>query len=420
MRRSRVLVLGKYPPLVGGTAQHTTEWVTALSEAGVTVDLVTVSAPDSRWVMSETDRPTPSIDGITVHRVGERRRRYTTPDAAPWVTMLAAKALKLGTHTTYDAIIAFPLEPFGVAGLIASKTLQVPLVLSHAGSDLFDLARLPELEHTYREVVSSARYTACTLKGARELLRLGARLEQLVPLRTADVEVEVPLERRSEGPLRVLHYGKIAPGKDLTALVSAVRDVAAAGGRVNLTIIGDGPDEYKAALRNPLREARELGADVRIKPFLNRLSLLEEVRNADYVAFLETNAHNPGHVSRIPSEAVALGTCVLGTSYGLSRAWPLNEEPRHLENCYIVDDSRGNTISKALLYGLRDPSKLQLMASNAALSLQGQSRPGLNAEDLSSYVASLITERDSWSTSFQSEVEAFQLLADFAFMEVAE
>ena len=95
---------------------------------------------------------------MTVHWTDpvERSQSYI-PMASPFVSKLAGIAARVHTERPFDVIHSHYLEPYGVAGLLASQITGVPHVVRMAGSDAGRLWRHPQLETLYDHVLRSAQ-----------------------------------------------------------------------------------------------------------------------------------------------------------------------------------------------------------------------------------------------------------------------
>src|SRR5262249_60010510 len=87
---------------------------------------------------------------VTVHWTDpvDRSQSYI-PMASPFVSKLAATAAQAHSDRSFDVIYSHYLEPYGVAGFLASQMTGVPHVARMAGSDAGRLWRHPQLAPLY-------------------------------------------------------------------------------------------------------------------------------------------------------------------------------------------------------------------------------------------------------------------------------
>ena len=109
--------------------------------------------PDD-WARCEAQFSTGSL---TVHWSDpvDRSQSYI-PMASPFVSKLASIAAKAHAERTFDVIYSHYMEPYGVAGYLASEITGVPHVVRMAGSDAGRLWHHPQLDTLYDHVLRSA------------------------------------------------------------------------------------------------------------------------------------------------------------------------------------------------------------------------------------------------------------------------
>ena len=85
----------------------------------------------------------------------DRSQSYI-PMASPFVSKLATIAARAHSAHPFDVIYSHYLEPYGVAGYLASQMTGVPHVVRMAGSDAGRLWHHPQFEALYDHVLRSA------------------------------------------------------------------------------------------------------------------------------------------------------------------------------------------------------------------------------------------------------------------------
>src|SRR3989442_1414312 len=85
----------------------------------------------------------------------DRSQSYI-PMASPFVSKLAAIAARVHSKHPFDVIFSHYMEPYGIAGHLASQITGVPHVARMAGSDAGRLWQHPQFEALYDHVLQSA------------------------------------------------------------------------------------------------------------------------------------------------------------------------------------------------------------------------------------------------------------------------
>jgi hypothetical protein len=138
----RICIIGKFPPIQGGAPARTYWSAHGLAALGHEVHMVTnakEAVAPFRMLMRVEDweRSAAAHDegSVTVHWTDpvDRSQSYI-PMASPFVSKLAAVAARAHSERPFDVIYSHYLEPYGVAGWIASQMTDVPHVIRTAGS----------------------------------------------------------------------------------------------------------------------------------------------------------------------------------------------------------------------------------------------------------------------------------------------
>lgn len=219
-------------------------------------------------------------DGVRVHRfrhAGRFADRLGALRAVPPATLaafliaMARTAARRVREEKLDLIHAYWVAPGGVAGVLAGRLANVPVVATAAGTDLNEL---PDRAPAARAVVS------WTLQRLDGLIALGSALRaRAIRLGTASRRARVILEdagvdpafaaagraaRPTDGPPVLLFAGRLAHPKRVDLLLAALPAIRRAHPAARLRIIGDGEERERleaAARRLGVAEAVDfLGA----------------------------------------------------------------------------------------------------------------------------------------------------------------
>jgi glycosyltransferase involved in cell wall biosynthesis len=284
------------------------------------------------------------------------------PMASPFVSKLAGTAARVHSERPFDVIYSHYLEPYGVAGLLASQITEVPHVVRMAGSDAGRLWCHPQLEALYDHVLKSGEAVISGGAVARYAVSRG-----IDPMRIAfDGRIVVPDDLFSpQGPaldlaslraevgedcdLRDLMwgdfdgarpyfgiYGKLGGWKGSFALLDALACLKREGIDVGLVALAHGQPAVEKAFRTRVR-ALELQDRVLQLPFLPHWRVPEFLRGCLAVCCLEQGFPITVHMPIIPREVLLAGTCLVGSTEVL-RKLPGYGRLIHGYGCVAVKD----------------------------------------------------------------------------------
>jgi hypothetical protein len=145
----RICIVGKFPPIQGGVAVRTFAYAHGLAARGHQVHVVTNAdevRPPYRVFMRPEDSSLCEAEygsGLVKLHSTEPvdRSQHHIPMASPFVTKLASLALEVCASEAIEVIFSFYMEPYGIAGHLASLSLGIPHVVRTAGSDAGEAAR---------------------------------------------------------------------------------------------------------------------------------------------------------------------------------------------------------------------------------------------------------------------------------------
>jgi glycosyltransferase involved in cell wall biosynthesis len=376
-----VLVFGKYPPIQGGTSSQVLNTVRHLAAAGHRIDVVTngrEAEPGSRAILTNGDLA--FLEAL--HRVdgpGSISSHHTTPLGStaylPWAQPYGSKLFGLGVDltrsTSYDLVVGWYFEPYGLVAAQVASAAGVPLLLRHAGSDLARLSRHPDLRSAYRWMLGRAEVILTGPRSRRVLTGLGADVETFrfagpgslpdyftgppAPIDVIELKgaaraafaatsLRGPVRAMLEGNLEVAPVGpvigicgKVAESKGSYDLLLALERMAEDG--VEFTLLGAlGGQE---ALLVPWLEALEATAHLRhrsiILPLLAPWRMPGFFDACDVVCLLERAFDVALHRTRVPLEVFQRGrTLVL--SEEMSQKVYFSEKLEDRANYLSVED----------------------------------------------------------------------------------
>jgi glycosyltransferase involved in cell wall biosynthesis len=361
----RICAIVKYPPIEGGVSAQTYWMCRALAAQGHDVFVVTNAdevEPEYRaWFFGDDQERLqlqhPGAGSVRVRssHAWDARQYSHVPAGNPSAAKLAAMATEVVREQDCDLILAFYLEPYGVAANLAAAWTGRPFAVRHSGSDRYRLMGHPDLGLAYKEVLRAA--TAVLGSGA-DLAAFGIPRDRVIrapggyippefspsasPLdlnaliRQLSAEAASPLLNSAElTALPVLGvYGKFGPQKGTLDLLRAVAALRERGTDLQLVMLGGGTSwpAVQAAIR-------DYGiADVTWRlPFIAPWRVPSFIRACDAVCFLEHGFDISEHRPGVAGEVMACGTPLI-VSGEIAAKQPAAAELADGKNCYIVPD----------------------------------------------------------------------------------
>lgn len=160
-----MLLIGKYPPCQGGIASKA-YWLTcAMDKRGIEVDVVT-------WVpdVARSHQPGNLPTSVRLAQLPTEEPPWHLPGTDLAVERLVAAALEMAETRRPSLVEANYLAPYGTAALIVARTLDIPLLLRHAGSDVAKLGTWEPTRRALKTLIHSADAVVTALDSSTELL----------------------------------------------------------------------------------------------------------------------------------------------------------------------------------------------------------------------------------------------------------
>jgi glycosyltransferase involved in cell wall biosynthesis len=390
----RICIIGKYPPIQGGVSMRTYWTAHGLASLGHDVHVVTnakeatlpfrmhMRAAD--WERCEASYATGSV---TVHWTDPvDRSQFYIPMASPFVSKLATIAATAHSAHRFDVIFSHYLEPYGVAGYLASQMTGLPHVARMAGSDAGRLWRHPQFEAIYDHVLRSAEIVVAAHVVAERAMQRGVKPERIaagggyalpddlftpdgpqLDLPTLRAEIATDSELRAalwgdlaEGLPHFGIYGKLGESKGTFALLSALHELKRLGVNVGLVALAHGRAQIEERFRTRVQEL-ELTDRVLQIPFLPHWRVPEFLRGCLAVCCLEQDFPIGFHNPITPLEVLLCGACFVGSTEVI-RKLPCWERLPHSYGCVAIQDVNDVAeLSKKLAAIVADPAPAALM-----------------------------------------------------------
>ncbi len=366
----RICIIGKFPPIQGGVSMRTYWTAYRLAERGHEVHVLTnakEAGPPFRMHMRQEDWARCEAQfkngSLTVHWSDpvDRSQSYL-PMASPFVSKLAAMAATLHAKRPFDVIYSHYMEPYGVAGHLASEITGVPQVVRMAGSDAGRLWHHPQLEALYDHVLRSAEIVIAGGSVARRAIEHGVEAGRIafgggyeVPetfftpngpvldFQALRKEVEssgeagdpfwgeLSGERKHFGV-----YGKLGETKGSFALLSAMHRLKLAGVDIGLVALAHGMPKVEQKFRQMAQEL-DLGDRILQIPFLPHWRVPEFLRGCLAVCCLEQDFPIRIHTPVVAREVLLCGCCLVASAE-LLRKLPGHDRLASGYGCVAIDN----------------------------------------------------------------------------------
>ena len=377
----RILVIGKYPPILGGVSSQTYFTCKSLAERGHQVYIVTngLECEPSLRSCPLANRNGDSVSSANpcVIDISALANFAYVPWASPFLSRIIGASLRVVREESIDLIVGWYFEPFGLAAAIVGAVSGVPYLLRHAGSDLGKLSKNADLCESYRFATAGAA-AMITSGGSSEVLDklvniLGAKPERVVTLHNCQLPSEfrrsrqncsgtapkvnslinrvtwfedLQLEDDTKSWLKQTHsnyrqglptiaiFGKVGKTKGTWDLISALENLPDSIAYNFVCMSGGKPDDYGQFAKR-LQDTSRLCSRVVVLPPCPPWLVGEMLASVDAVCCLEYNFPVSIHAPRIPREVLASGACLVISSE-IADKQPYGNSLVHGKNCYIV------------------------------------------------------------------------------------
>jgi glycosyltransferase involved in cell wall biosynthesis len=372
----RICIIGKYPPIQGGVSMRTYWTAYRLAERGHDVHVVTnakEASPPFRMHMRPEDWTRCEAQfgngSLTVHWSDpvDRSQSYI-PMASPFVSKLASIAAKLHEERSFDVIYSHYMEPYGVAGYLASEISGVPHVVRMAGSDAGRLWHHPQLDTLYDHVLRSAERVIAVGAVRQRAIERGVNPSRIafgggytLPETFFTPNGPVMNIKSLISELRSVEsigdtlwgdfsgernyfgvYGKLGETKGSFALLAAMHRLKLAGVYIGLVALAHGRPDFERRFR---QMAQELGLTDRILqvPFLPHWRVPEFLRGCLAVCCLEQDFPIRIHSPMVAREALLCGCCLVASTEVLGKLPEYDRLPSGygcvaVDNVYDIDE----------------------------------------------------------------------------------
>ena len=156
-----ILFISKYPPIEGGVASRN-YWLTrALGARGINIHVITNALAVEEMWREELDLSDPRVmerfkpDHVHIHSL-KIDPPHHIPYSQAYLSRMVNLGLKIIGEHGADLIDAHYLEPYGTAGFVIKQITGLPLIIKHAGSDMYRLFQHKEFRYFLGRVLQGA------------------------------------------------------------------------------------------------------------------------------------------------------------------------------------------------------------------------------------------------------------------------
>ena len=317
----RILIIGKYPPIEGGTMSATYWLARGLGEAGATVTVVT----NADRVEEKYRIPLNLKDHATQHnympenvlvRSLEKEPPAHIPFSESFVSRLANLGLRAVAERGADVVYAHYLEPYGVAALMVKQFTGIPFAIRHAGSDIYRLLRSEDLSLVLGRTLQNADLLFMSSSLRRLTRRLRIPRYKVAPIVRRALPPQFSPEgekfafpsewQRPKGVPLIVYFGKTARNKGIMEMLEVIATMKQ---DVRLLMVTNG--NMLEQVKKRVAEDEQLQKRVWFSDFVAPWVVPQILRSADVLMQLENKFPIPIHTPTQPHEGVACGVPLL-------------------------------------------------------------------------------------------------------------
>lgn len=377
---ARITIVGKYPPIQGGTSASVYWAANALAENKFKVQVVTNAdevEPEFRVFVDsnalETEKASTDGGCLRVSNVSSLKRGSYIPWSNPFVSKLLGLTLQVAANNESDLIVGWYFEPYGVVAALAGTILQKPVVLRHAGSDVGRLSLHPDLKSTYGWMLNNVQHILTSPRMKNILYDLGAPKDRLryieaaklprqfgacpqklnvndwaanfskwaSPIALPDEIIKsiqtVNTKQFDPGKTTICSYGKTGETKGSYAILQALDEVAKQRIDFNFISLACGHAVNLEKYYNLFLKTERLASCSWILPPMPPWKIPSLLAVANIGLFLENRFPISFHAPKIPREILASESCLV-SSQEIIEKHPFRDSFVDGENVVVIKD----------------------------------------------------------------------------------
>jgi glycosyltransferase involved in cell wall biosynthesis len=349
-----ICFIGKYPP-IEGQVSTVNFWLARALAGKHNVHFITNSFEDRNahnMILTPQDEDFMQSSGVKGYlklypTVNTGRQEFYLPFSKPFVTKLSSLALEVISNNKIDIIFSSYLEPYAVAGYIASSLTDVPHVITHAGSDIGKLAHNPQLKQVYAKIIEKAAFFAAKSEFAKSVFpSTSVKSNHFWPqhycppdeyfnLQIKPMDINSFLERNRDviendlfwhcnkldySKFTLGYYGKLNKAKGIYDLVQALSIVRKKGREFNLILVTRGSSNDERQLRE-LIKCEGLERHIWLLPFIPNWQIACFIKACDAMCYLERDFPIANHTVIVPFEIAFCGIPIIVSEEIRRKGW---------------------------------------------------------------------------------------------------
>lgn len=338
----KILFISKYPPIEGGVSSQTYWLAKALGECKIEVSIVTNALAVEEEYREKFDllnletlkkHQPKNVFFNSLEKEAPRPLQIPIPHSPSYLSRLVNLGLKTIHERGADVIFSWYLEPYAAAGFILKKITGLPLIVRHAGSDIWRLAPSEEFKFFFKYVIQGADFfvshpsiTSMFRKGVlpeKKAVYMGHAIDDSAFSPAGEefdfsaAGVNIPRET----PV-FTYLGKATDNKSLLDVIKAFSGLVQYDFR--LVFISNGP--MMPEIKSRIDADKDLKEKFVHMDFIPPWEVPKILRSSAALLYLENKFPIPIHSPTMPYEAVACQTplIVSGEIFGkLKERFPL-------------------------------------------------------------------------------------------------
>lgn len=401
-----ILFIGKWPPIQGGVARESFNFVKEALRNGHSVTVVTnASCIEAGFKISLFGNDQNFLEGgldskltiIDVCKDGPGSL-FHIPFSHPYVELLAGASLIATTIERFDVIVGSYIEPYGIAASIVAAHTNIPYFIRHAGSDIGRLAKNPYLKNFYSTQLSHCAgvLTHPSPKVEALLKDIGFHndrrieiprspfdlfsLRHVVPYDLVAHLEETKLNKayqhfeweapdgkpsRDDLVVKIGMYGKVGDSKGTYKLLDALSGISHCKQRFHLYLIGAGTTQQLQRLHQRIVSEYGLMDNVTVLAPLAPWRISGFIEFCDIVAFLEHDFSVEIHAPQVPFEIAFCNRICLVPKAQISSNFLEASLVDGVNSIIVENMSTPDELAQKLGAALTDTELLSRLRSNA-------------------------------------------------------
>lgn len=352
----KICIIGKYPPIEGGTSSKVYWLSKALGERKHEIHIVTnaLEVEDEYREILGINDPNYSPKNVYVHSTDPSPTIQANPSHIPFSKMycekLASLAIKVIEEYNLEIIDSWYLIPYCVSGFLAKSFTKIPQVIRYGGSDLQRLYPSPYLNNLLDKIIKTANPTITNLIPMQKVTVDSQTFRpNVTPI---DLSSYAPNQKYSSDVPIVTYIGKITYHFETKGLCELLEACSKINKDYLLLVVANGKklNEFKKLVKNA--NLMEKTIFLNFVPPWQIPSILQV--STCIVALEKINSPIlKYHTPTLPAEALAIGKCVL-MSEALHEKNPYNKLENEKE-ILTVDPNNTKQIREILERLIKNP-----------------------------------------------------------------